>query len=68
MNTAIKVLAWYTILVAAFSAVNIIIATAGGQIMKYTLPVCLLNVALLIPLIVFAVLVIIRMRRGNTGG
>jgi hypothetical protein len=61
MKIAIKMLAWYTAIVAAFSIFNILVATINGQVaIRFTPFLCALNVALLFPMVVFGVLVIIR--------
>jgi len=65
MNIAIKVLAWYTLVIVVVSAVNVILATINGRPVTYTPLICVVNLILLVPMVAFGILVIIRMRRGG---
>jgi hypothetical protein len=63
MRIAIKVLAWYTVLIAVFSIANMVAATIAGQAMRFTPLVGTLNIVLLLPMVALGVLVIIWTRR-----
>jgi len=66
MYITIKVLAWYTAILATFSFISMLITTIlNKQPMVLTPPMSLLNLILLVPMVAFGVLVIIRVRRGD---
>jgi len=60
MNKAIKVLCWWTIVIHIFSMASLVLSS--GQSVEFTPLMSILNIALGIPIIALAILVLIRIR------